>query len=204
MVALLTSVGGLLVLFFVLFLLSGIRYIPNNKIGIIEKRISGKGSLKSGIIAMNGEAGFQPQMMRGGLHYLMPVQYAVHVLPLVTIPQGKIGYIFSRDGQQLPASQTLASNLTADDFQDATVFLKAGGQRGPQRKILREGTYAIQLAQFVVRWGFFGLRAQRGGGGNWCCDRRRRRQRRQPGWLRRFRRGPCLLRWRLKRCSAID
>ena len=150
MVALLTSVGGLLVLFFVLFLLSGIRYIPNNKIGIIEKRISGKGSLKSGIIAMNGEAGFQPQMMRGGLHYLMPVQYAVHVLPLVTIPQGKIGYIFSRDGQQLPASQTLASNLTADDFQDATVFLKAGGQRGPQRKILREGTYAIQLAQFVV------------------------------------------------------
>jgi uncharacterized membrane protein YqiK len=150
MVALLGSVGGLLILFIVLFLLSGIRYIPNNKIGIIEKRISGKGSLKSGIIAMNGEAGFQPQMMRGGLHYLMPVQYAVHVLPLVTIPQGKIGYIFSRDGQQLPASQTLASNLKADDFQDATVFLKAGGQRGPQRKILREGTYAIQLAQFVV------------------------------------------------------
>jgi uncharacterized membrane protein YqiK len=150
MVALISSVGGLLILFVVLFLLSGIRYIPNNKIGIIEKRISGKGSLKSGIIAMNGEAGFQPQMMRGGLHYLMPVQYAVHVLPLVTIPQGKIGYIFSRDGQQLPASQTLASNLKADDFQDATVFLKAGGQRGPQRKILREGTYAIQLAQFVV------------------------------------------------------
>ncbi len=150
MVALLGSVGGLLILFIVLFLLSGIRYIPNNKIGIIEKRISGKGSLKSGIIAMNGEAGFQPQMMRGGLHYLMPVQYAVHVLPLVTIPQGKIGYIFSRDGQQLPASQTLASNLKADDFQDATVFLNAGGQRGPQRKILREGTYAIQLAQFVV------------------------------------------------------
>src|SRR5260221_4381328 len=91
----------------VLFLISGIRYIPNNKIGIIEKRISGKGSVKSGIIALNDEAGFQPAMLRGGLHYLLPIQYAVHVLPLVTIPQGRIGYVFARDGQLLPASQTL-------------------------------------------------------------------------------------------------
>src|SRR5262249_983312 len=50
----------------------------------------------------------------------------------------------------LPPSQTLASNEQANDFQDATAFLRGGGQRGPQRKILREGTYAIHLAQFVV------------------------------------------------------
>jgi uncharacterized membrane protein YqiK len=106
--------------------------------------------VKSGIIALEGEAGFQPQMLRGGLHYLMPIQYAVHVLPLVTIPQGRIGYVFARDGQPLPPSQTLAANEKANDFQDATVFLRSGGQRGPQRKILREGTYAIHLSQFVV------------------------------------------------------
>ncbi len=29
-------------------------------------------------------------------------------------------------------------------------FLKNGGQRGPQRRILREGTYAINLVQFIV------------------------------------------------------
>ncbi len=148
--AFLTSFGGLLLVVFILFLLSGIRYIPNNKIGIVEKRISGRGSVKSGIIALNSEAGFQPNMLRGGLHYLMPIQYAVHVLPLVTIPQGRIGYVFARDGQPLAAAQTLASNEKANDFQDATVFLKSGGQRGPQRKVLREGTYAIHLSQFVV------------------------------------------------------
>ncbi|MBI5168225.1 MAG: flotillin family protein [Candidatus Eisenbacteria bacterium] len=147
---LLTPVLGFLLLVLVLFLLSGIRYIPNNKIGVIEKRMSGRGSIKSGIIALNGEAGFQPNMLRGGLHYLMPIQYAVHVLPIVTIPQGKIGYVFARDGKPLPPSQTLAANDKADDFQDAAVFLKAGGSRGPQRKILREGSYAIHLAQFVV------------------------------------------------------
>jgi uncharacterized membrane protein YqiK len=149
-VTLLASLATLLLVVAVLFLLSGIRYIPNNKIGIVEKRISGRGSVKSGIIALGGEAGFQPSMLRGGLHYLMPIQYAVHVLPLVTIPQGRIGYVFARDGQPLPPSQTLASNEKANDFQDAATFLKSGGQRGPQRKILREGTYAIHLSQFVV------------------------------------------------------
>ena len=46
--------------------------------------------------------------------------------------------------------QVLATNITANDFQDVAAFLTHGGQRGPQRQILREGTYAINLAQFVV------------------------------------------------------
>ena len=71
-------------------------------------------------------------------------------MPLVTIPQGKIGYVFARDGQLLSPSQTLASNASAIDFQDVTEFMRKGGQRGPQRKIVREGMYAINLAQFVV------------------------------------------------------
>ena len=94
-------IGGILLLFF----LSGIRFIPNNRIGIIEKRFSGKGSVKSGFIAMNGEAGYQPRILRGGLHYLMPIQYVVHTMPLVTISQGKIGYVFARDGKQLDPAQ---------------------------------------------------------------------------------------------------
>lgn len=139
--------GGVGVLFLVL--LTGIRFIPNNRIGIVEKRFGGK-SLKSGLIALNGETGFQPQVLRGGLHYRIPVQYAVHIAPLVTITQGKVGYIFARDGAPLEPAQVLASNVTAGDFQDVTSFLKNGGQKGSQRLILREGTYAFNLMQFVV------------------------------------------------------
>ncbi len=139
-------VAGILLL----ILLSGIRFIPNNRIGVIEKRFSGKGSVKSGFIAMNGEAGYQPRILRGGLHYLMPIQYVVHMMPLVTISQGKIGYVFARDGKQLDPAQVLASNATVTDFQDVEGFLKNGGQRGPQRRILREGTYAFNLVQFIV------------------------------------------------------
>lgn len=134
---------------FALLLISGIRFIPNNRIGIVEKRF-GAHSLKSGFIALHKEAGYQPDVLRGGLHYLMPIQFRVHIAPLVTIAQGKIGYIFARDGEPLSAMQVLATNTTANNFQDVVHFLTNGGQRGPQRQILREGTYAINLAQFVV------------------------------------------------------
>ena len=147
---LLSVVLPFLAVLVVFILLTGIRFIPNNRIGIIEKRWSAKGSLKKGFIALNGEAGFQPHVLRGGLHYLFPIQYRVHIEPLVTITQGKVGYVFTRDGVPLPATQTLASNVTANDFQDVAAFLRNGGQRGPQRQILREGTYAINLAQFIV------------------------------------------------------
>ena len=126
------------------------RYIPNDRAGIVEKLWSPSGSVSRGIIALNGEAGFQPALLRGGWHVLMPFQYRLHKMPLVTIPQGKIGYVFARDGVPLAPTQTLANNVDAHDFQDAAAFLRAGGQRGPQRKIVREGTYAFNTAQFVV------------------------------------------------------
>jgi uncharacterized membrane protein YqiK len=130
--------------------LTSVRYIPNKRIGIVEKRFSRKGSVRTGLIALDGEAGFQPDVLRGGLHLRMPLQYRIHTMPLVTIPQGGIGYVFARDGEPLSATQALACNVEANDFEDAADFLKNGGQRGPQRKVLREGTYAINLAQFVV------------------------------------------------------
>lgn len=126
-------------------------YIPNDRIGIVEKMWSAKhGSVHSGFIALAGEAGYQPDVLRGGFHFFFPYGYRVHVQTLVAITQGQIGYVFARDGVALAPSQTLAANTGAADFTDARAFLTGGGQKGPQRKVLREGTYAINLAQFVV------------------------------------------------------
>ena len=142
------------VLFFLLFLASlivGIRAIPNDRVGIVEKVFSGKGSVKEGrIVAVNGEAGFQVDLLRGGAHlWFWRPMYRIHKAPLVMIPQGKIGYVYARDGEPLQASQTLARVTDCNNFQDARKFL-ATGQRGRQRNILREGVYAINLALFVV------------------------------------------------------
>src|ERR1700761_4289441 len=128
------------------------RYIPNNQVGIVEKLWSAKGSIDGGFIALNGEAGYEPEVLRGGLHVFFPFMYRIHKSDLVTVGQGKIAYVFARDGAPLGASQVLGANDTEDksDFQDVRRFLLGGGQKGPQRKILREGTYAINTTQFAI------------------------------------------------------
>lgn len=142
---------GLLALFSVL-LAFGFVYIPHHKVGIVEKRWSSRGHLKEGqMIALGGEAGFQAKLLRGGLYFgYYPWQYRVHRQPLVLVGEGKIGYVYARDGQPLEATQTLARTVDSNHFQDADAFMEAGGQRGRQRAILREGLYAINLALFVV------------------------------------------------------
>jgi uncharacterized membrane protein YqiK len=138
----------------------GLRYIPNNRVGIIEKLWSSKGSVPEGrIISLDGEAGYQVDLLRGGVHFkLWRWQYRIHRVALVTIPQGKVGYVYARDGKPLMPSQTLGRVVPCNNFQDARTFLgEIGsedeatlGQRGRQRAILREGVYAINLALFVV------------------------------------------------------
>jgi len=132
--------------------LLGVRYIPHTKVGIVEKLWASRGSLTEGrIVAAEGEAGYQTDILRGGLHaFYFPWQYRIHREPLVSIPEGKIGYVYSRDGEPLEPVQTLGRVVPCGNFQDARAFLKARGQRGRQRAILREGVYAINLALFVV------------------------------------------------------
>ena len=141
------------------------RYIPNSRVGVVEKLWSLEGSVAEGcIIALNGEAGYQADLLRGGFHFAYPRwQYRIHRVKLVTIPQGKIGYIYARDGEALAPGQTLGRMLNCNNFQDARGFLAGNteaardasgalltGQRGRQRAILREGAYAINPALFLV------------------------------------------------------
>src|SRR5262249_54055151 len=123
----------------------GVRRIPNQMVGVVEKLWSRKGSVSEGqIIALNGEAGYQADLLRGGLHFgLWRWQFRVHKFPLVTIPQGQIGYVYARDGDALPPSQTLARVVECNNFQDARAFLgesahddRPAGQRGRQRGVL--------------------------------------------------------------------
>lgn len=126
-------------------------YIPNNKVGVVEKLWSAKGSLADGnIVALNGEAGFEPEVLRGGIHFgYWKWQYSIHKRPLITIKQGKLGYIFSRAGEALGPSQTLGRVVDCNHYQDVRKFL-LHGQKGRQRAVLREGVYAINLAVFNV------------------------------------------------------
>lgn len=144
-------VATLVVLYLLIFKVLGLRVISSNEVAVIEKWWSPKGSLKDAIIALNGEAGYSPDLLRGGIHFKSVLMYKIHRYPLITIPQGQIAYVFARDGVPLSPMQTLGMVVPeANNFQNVKGFLENGGQKGPQRGILREGTYAINLAQFIV------------------------------------------------------
>jgi len=148
MIWLIATAAAVVVLALLVFAFNVIVYIPNDRVGIVE-RLWGAPSLSEGLIALKGEVGFQPQVLRGGLHYFFPFQYRVHKEDLVTIPQGEIGYVFARDGKDLVDGQALGRSVDGG-IVDVAAFLRGGGQKGPQRAILREGTYALNLAQFAI------------------------------------------------------
>src|SRR5262245_54844007 len=70
--------------------LCGLRFIPNDQVGIVEKRWSLRGSVPEGrIMALNGEAGYQADVLRGGFHVgLWRIMYRIHQVPLITVSQG--------------------------------------------------------------------------------------------------------------------
>jgi uncharacterized membrane protein YqiK len=148
MIALVAAVGVIVALAVLVLLSGAFVYIPNDRVGVVG-RLWGAPSLTRGLIALSGEVGFQPQVFRSVIHYFFPFHFRVHRVDLVTIPQGEIGYIVTRYGRELVDGQTLGA-IVAAGIEDVTALLRAGGQKGPQRAIIREGTHAINVAQFSI------------------------------------------------------
>jgi uncharacterized membrane protein YqiK len=123
-------------------------FIPNDSYGVIERRWSLRKGKPSGFMAIAGGPGFLPDTIKGGWHGFTPFQYRVHRQKLITVRS--IGYLFARTGAPLAEGQALAAWPADVDPGDAAAFLAQGGQGGPQRRILRAATYAINTALFVV------------------------------------------------------
>ena len=71
MIALAVALG----LAIIVYATRSVRYISNHRVGVLEKLWSRRGSVASGLIALHGEAGYQPDVLRGGLHGFRPFQY---------------------------------------------------------------------------------------------------------------------------------
>jgi uncharacterized membrane protein YqiK len=124
-------------------------FIANDSFGVVERKWGFGGSTPaSGFMALGRGAGFLPGTIKGGWHVFTPFQYRVHKQKLITVRS--IGYLFARTGALLAEGQALAAWPENVDPGDAAAFLTQGGQGGPQRRILRAGTYAINTALFVV------------------------------------------------------
>jgi uncharacterized membrane protein YqiK len=101
-------------------------------------------------IKQGGVKGIQLRTLPPGLWPIHPYLFRVSVAKTTVIPQGKVGIIIAADGAPLDPGRLLAKAVDGHlSFQNAELFVAAGGQRGPQVDILTPGTYRI-LTQSVA------------------------------------------------------
>ena len=134
----------------------GMVIIPESAIGLVTKKfsLSGNSRLPDGrIIATQGEAGFQAKSLAPGLYWFMwPWQYSIILLPFTVVPEGQIGLVLSRDGDEIPTGRILARKVDCDNFQDAQKFLENGGQKGRQTAFITAGSYRINTFLFEITY----------------------------------------------------
>jgi len=150
----------LLVLFLILYkfilrVFFGMVIVPEDKIGLVTKKFvlvgANRGLPDGRIIATKGEAGFQARTLAPGLYWNMwPWQFGVDMVPFMVIPEGKIGLVLSKDGEEIPTGRILARKVDSDNFQDAQKFLDNGGQRGRQTAFITAGSYRINTFLFDI------------------------------------------------------
>lgn len=91
-----------------------------------------------------GVIGTQRQFLRNGTYRINTALFNVVNNRAVLIPEGHIGIVTVLDGRPIKQGE-IAARITVQHpkFQDADVFLNAGGERGLQEEILPPGEYYI-------------------------------------------------------------
>jgi len=135
----------------VLGLLWSLVLIHERQVGIVVKRFSSRSLAPGNLIALEGEAGYQADILAPGLHFgYWPWQYRILKVPVTVVPQGEIALVIAADGAAIPSERILGKLVECDKFQDARKFLLYGGEKGRQLGLLTAGTYRINTALFTV------------------------------------------------------
>ncbi len=135
-----------------LILLFSIHRIGPTQVGLVTKK-SSWGKLSEGnVIAFNGEAGYQADLLMPGLRLKLWPLFSVHKSPLVQVPAGQIGVVIAQVGAAPPTgAKSVEYKPVFGNFSDLRTFIQHGGQKGIQRPVLPGGTVApIHPIAFLV------------------------------------------------------
>lgn len=137
-------------------LISSVRMVGANEVGIVVRHFGGPALKQGRIIATSGENGVQAAVLTPGMHFgYWPGMFDVRTVELTEIMVGQVGLVEARDGQSLPEGQLFAAEITSAELQklveDSAYFLGAGnGYRGAQTTVLKPGRYRINTELFKV------------------------------------------------------
>jgi len=121
------------------------------EVGLVNKRL-GKKLLDDQLIALNGEAGYQADLLMPGLRFKLWPLFQVKPYPWVQVAPDHIGLVIAQVGEAVPTgAKSAVYKDVFGSFSDLRGFLAQGGQRGVQRPVLPPGTTApIHPVGFVV------------------------------------------------------
>ena len=140
--------------------------VPQGKIGCVEacdgvslpsgrivaKQVACDSFQDARAFLMNGgERGPQMGVIPPGTYRINPLLFSIAIFDALNVPQGKIGVVEARDGKPMPSGRIIARHVDCDSFQDASAFMKGGGERGPQMALIAPGTYRINPLLFSVQ-----------------------------------------------------
>ena len=122
------------------------------EVGLVTKKFSLKKLGDDDIIAFNGEAGFQADLLMPGLRFKLWPLFATSKHPWVQVPAGEIGVIISQVGEPLAVgAKSAVYNEALANFSDVRTFISNGGQKGVQRPVLPPGSLLpLHPAAFLV------------------------------------------------------
>ena len=120
---------------------------------LLAQRVPGHSNFENGQVFLNngGQKGPQMDILLPGTYRINMDLFRVEIQEATVIPAMKIGLVTALDGEPMPEKEYVAKPVSGhSDFQDASKFLEAGGQRGPQFDALKPGTYYINPLIFKV------------------------------------------------------
>ena len=128
-------------LLLVILIIPSVRIVGPTEVGLVIKRFSGKKLSEDNVIAFEGEAGYQAELLMPGWRWAFWLIYNVEKHPWVQVPAGEVGVVIAQVGQSLPigAKSGIFKNEFGN-FGDLHAFVKGGGQKGVQRLVLPPGT----------------------------------------------------------------
>lgn len=143
-------VGLILLIIGALLLKSSIVIARGKEFVYLERKYLGKTMTDGRTVALQGEVGVMAKILGPGVHFLIPFLYKNWKEDFLPIPKGQMGIVHARTGVPMPSGQIIAKDIDCELFQNGELFLTAGGEKGPQRKVLPEGEYMINRHLFNV------------------------------------------------------
>ncbi|MBI4802984.1 MAG: hypothetical protein HY796_10720 [Elusimicrobia bacterium] len=146
-----TILAAFLILFVFIILYNAFVVVGGAQIAVLERRWLGKNMPRGRVAAMPDEVGIQARILPPGLHLLIPFLYRVEKHPMTTIGENEVGLVESIDGLPVAPGKIFGGVIEGHDlFQEGEVFLRNGGNKGPQVQLLPPGLYRINPYLFKV------------------------------------------------------